>query len=343
MEALIVSRFKGKEPNEIERLSLINLVSSINDLLKMQSKYKDLFNSLDFEKDIKNEYEQLLMLANIWSYLYKHKVIKNNSIIYDIKERIKQYRKNINRFFEEVFTKFSTEVIERTSTKIVVQVLGSSVDDLCKEIYINFKSRFPEMETLSADSLFLNEFAEEIILLVTFNGKDYMGGFRIRLSNLLFTDETKFLLYRIVLNKNEVEEFNGYNKIDFDDVINNAVKIFGNLNILSMFFNHTTGVMQYITSPPNREYLREDVFEIWRNRAVNLHIQLMDDIILSLNKLKSAIVKEHLENINSLVLQLENYKSESLNIILEHDRKQIEEKISIITQIIVNLMDYCRL
>ena len=36
MEALIVSRFKGKEPNEIERLSLINLVSSINDLLKMQ-------------------------------------------------------------------------------------------------------------------------------------------------------------------------------------------------------------------------------------------------------------------------------------------------------------------
>jgi hypothetical protein len=101
--------------------------------------------------------------------------------------------------------------------------------------------------------------------------------------------------------------------------------------------------MQYITSPPNREYLREDVFEIWRNRAVNLHIQLMDDIILSLNKLKSAIVKEHLENINSLVLQLENYKSESLNIILEHDRKQIEEKISIITQIIVNLMDYCRL
>jgi len=44
-----------------------------------------------------------------------------------------------------------------------------------------------------------------------------------------------------------------------------------------------------------------------------------------------------------LVLQLENYKSESLNIILEHDRKQIEEKISIITQIIVNLMDYCRL
>ena len=343
MEALIISRFEGKDPNKIGRLSLINLVSSINDLLKMQSKCKDLFNLSDFEEDIHNEYEQLLLLANIWSYLYKHKVIKNNSIIYNVRERIKQYRKNINNLFEDVFTKYSARVINKTSTRMVVQVLGSTIDDLCREIYINFRSRFPEMETLSAESLFLNEFAEEIILLVTFNGKDYIGGFRIRLSHLLFTDETKFLLYRIVLNKNEVEEFNEYNKMDFNDAINNAVKIFGNLNILSMFFNHTTEVMEYIASSPNREYLYEGVFETWRNKAVNLHKQLIDDIILSLNKLKSTIVKKYLKNINSLVLQLENYKAESLNMILIHDRKQIEEKIAIITQIIVNLVDHCHL
>jgi len=341
MEALIVSRYEGKEPNETERLSLINLVSSVNGLLKMQSKYRDLFSSLDFKEDINNEYKQLLLLVNVWSYLYKYRVIKNNSIIYDAKERIKQYRKNINGLFKEVFEKYSAEVTKRTPTKIVVRVSGSAVDDLCKEIYINFKTRFPEMETLSVDSLFLNEFAEEIILLVTFNGRDYIGGFRIELSNLLFANETKFLLYRIALNKNEVKEFNEDNDRNFDDAINNAVKIFGNLYILSMFFNHTTEVVQHIASSPNREHWHEDVFEIWRDRAVKLHTQLMDDIIESVNKLKSVIVKEQLENINSLILLLENYKLESSSIVLTHDKRQMEEKIAYLTQITVHLVDHC--
>lgn len=317
MNSLIMSRVQKKELDDVERLSLTNILSAVTNLRQLQKQYYEVFIVEKNEIRFKDEYEQLLLLANVWFHLYENEIRIVKSILYDTKIRIKQKRRELNQFFETSFIKFNAQEVAHNEIRIVHEVPINLVDEFCKCLFNGFKKDFGDVGYLSVDRLFLNEFAEELILLLSINGKEYIGGFKIKLDNLFVCQsEEKFMAYRIALNKKELEELNQGLQVNFDDPESNRVKVIANLSVLSMFYNHTTDVVNYIVSSSDKEKLNQGVFDIWRNNATKIHILIIEDMIQALNKIERKSPEEQLEKYNAGISLLEKYKSKSESIIL---------------------------
>ncbi|MFZ2539883.1 MAG: hypothetical protein WAX04_13455 [Oscillospiraceae bacterium] len=341
MNELILLRYKREEINEIARLSLINVVSAASDLMAMHTKYTETFPLTSSRINFEDEYEQLLLLAVTWRYLYDNKIRKENSVEYNCKEIIKQTRKKIKCFFDKIFESYAIHHIRKINAKIYISLDSTLIDNFCEDLYFQFKSEFYEMEVLSVYSQFLNEYAEKIIITIPLYEYIIIGGLEIDLNSLIYCQEVeKFMLYRQPLDKNEIDEINN-NSLDEDNALYNAYKVIGNLNSLSWFYNHTTSVMHYIKSYSEGTLIQDPVFYHWCDEGANLHCSVIDDIINSLKKLNDVIPSELHESYQTIISLLNDYKVISGDIIKVDDIGQINDVVTQINGAIITLLDKC--
>ena len=340
METLIVLRYNRKETNETGRLSMINITLSVSELAKMQNKYAETFSSYITIINTNDEYERLLLLAAMWSYLYNNKVRKESSVLYNCKELIKQNRRKIKDFFDNIITHYTGGKIKIHNQKIYVSLDKTLVDDFCERLYIEFRKKFPQAEALSIESLFLEEFADEIILTIPVQGNVIIGGIKIELRNLIYCQVIeKFMLYRLPLDKNEIDSMND-EALDEDDMMYNALKIIGNLNALSLVNNHTTSVIKYIKSYSKDTLVQENVFS-WCKEVAKLYCSVLDEIITSFKEIEIIIPLELHEFYLTILSALNDYKETSDDIVKVDDIEQINSALNTVTEAVTVLLDRC--
>ncbi|WP_026889591.1 hypothetical protein [Clostridium beijerinckii] len=338
---LILSRYKQEEINENARLSLINIVGAISDLSEMQSKYAETFSKTSSYINFKEEYEQLLLLAVMWRYLYNNKVRKENSLVYECKETIKQTRKKIKNFFDKIFEKYTVQKFNAIDDKLYISLDLALVDDFCERLFSQFKNEFPEMKNLSVDSLFMNEYAQKIIITIPLYEDIIIGGFKIELKNLIVCEEIeKFMIYRQPLDKNEIDEINNH-PVDENNTLYNAYRVIGNLSALPLFYNHTTSVMKYIKSYSKGILIQDDVFFNWCDDGAKFHCSVIEDIINSFKKLNDVIPEELYETYQIIMALLNDYKEASLDIVKVDDIGQMNEVMGKINESIISFFDKC--
>lgn len=276
----------------------------------------------------------------MWQYVYDNKVRKEKSIEYNCKEIIKQTRKKIKNFFDKIFESYAIQQIIRMNNKLYISLDSTVINNFCEDLFFQFKSEFPDMVALSVDSLFLNEYAEKIIITIPLYDI-IIGGLEIELNNLINCQEVdKFMLFRQPLGKNEIDAINN-NSVDEDDTLYNAYRVIGNLNSLSLFYNHTTAVMHYIRSYSKDTLIQETVFYNWCKEGAKLHGSVIEDIIDSLKKLNNVIPLELHESYQIIISTLNDYKAISGDIVKVDDIGQINDVATQINQAIVTLLDKC--
>ncbi|MBN1055528.1 hypothetical protein DVW05_09230 [Clostridium botulinum] len=341
MEALVVSRYKRTELDETCRLSMINLVSSISDLIKMQNKYSEVFSIYDSVINVEDEYEQLLLLSVMWRYLYNNKIRKENSVLYNCKEIIKQSRRKIKNFFVNIIEAYTSQGFNIISSKVYISLDGRLVDDFSKQLFIQFKKEFADVEALSIGSLFLEEFAEEIIVTIPLDANTIVGGVKIELKNLIYCQEVKkYMLFRQPLDKSEVDAINN-SSFDEDNIMFNVYKVIGNFHALSLIYNHTTSVMKYIKSYSKDTIIQENIFYSWHEEGVKLHCSVLEEIINAFEKLENSVPKELYETYQVILSMLNNYKEISDDVVMIEDKEQVNNVLNSMFETVIGLLDGC--
>ncbi|MCY6370658.1 hypothetical protein [Clostridium ganghwense] len=341
MEALVVSRYKRVELDEVCRLSMINIVCAVSDLVKMQNKYSEVFSVYDAAINANDEYEQLLLLSVMWRYLYNNKIRKESSVLYNCKEIIKQSRRKIKNFFVNIIGNYTSQEINRIGSKIYVSLDGILADDFSEQLFVQFKKEFPNVEALSVESLFFQEFAEEIIVTIPLDEKTIVGGFKIELKNLIYCQEIeKYMLFRQPLDKSDIDVINN-SSFDEDNMMFNAYKVIGNLHALSLFYNHTTSVMKYIKSYSKDIVIQENIFYSWHEEGAKLHYAVLEEIINAFKKLENIVPQESYEAYQVILSMLNEYKETSDDIVMIEDKEQINNVLNSMVEAVTGLLDGC--
>lgn len=341
MESLIVSRYKREETNETARLSLINLVESVLELGRMENLYTETFLADEATFNTDDEYEQLLLLSVMWEYLYNNKIRKESSVLYNCKEIIKQSRGKIMKFFDQIIWSYTDQEVIKNNSKVYLSLPATLIDDFSEQLFIHFKKEFPDMRTLSVESLFLGEYANEIIITIPGNDSEVIGGIKINLNNLISCQEVeKFLLYRLPIDKREIDAM-GSSSIDNDDIMLNAYKVVGNLNALSLFYNHTTSVMKYIKSFSEDTVIQENVLYNWLKKGAELHRTVIKDIINSLEKIESVVPVELNKAYLTILSEFKDYKDLSGDIVKSEDVEQLNNVLNKVFEAVTLLLDRC--
>ena len=335
---LISSRNKQEELNENARLSLINIVSATSDLVAMKSNCDETFSKINSNINLSEEYEQLLLLAVMLKYLYDNEVRKEKSVTYDCKEIIKQSRKKIKNFFNKIFINYSIKTINQINDKIYISLDLKHVNNFCEKLFIQFKKGFTDMAVLSVDSLFLSEYASEIIIIATSENK-FIDGFEIDLKNLIYCEELeKFMIYIQPLDKKELNKINHYS-IDENNDIFNSYKIIGNLNLLKLFYNHTTSVVKYVKSHMRDTSIQYTTFYKWCDEVTKFHSSVIENILSSFIKINDSVPVELNEDYQTIITLLNDYKEISRDIVQIDDVERIKATVIKINYTIICFFD----
>lgn len=343
MQDLVISRYKGIELDKTCRLSMINIVSAVSNLSKMQNEYLEVFSDCDSKIKANDEYEQLLLLSVMWKYLYNNKIRKDSSVLYNCKEIIKQNRKKIKKFFSNIIGNYTSQEINKIGSGIYISLDKELVDKFSEQLFIQFKKEFFDVDALSVESLFLEEFAENIIITITLDERKVMGGLRIKLKSLIYYNEIgKYMSVIQPLDRNDINIIND-NPFDEESMIFNAYKIIGNIYSLSLFYNHTTSVIKYIKLYYETTIIQENIFYSWYDKVSKLHCEILEDIINAFEKLDNIIPRESYEVYKDILEILNYYKEISDDIIMIEDKDQIKSGLNSISETVTKLLCLCNI
>lgn len=330
VEKVIKLRYERKELDDSSRLSVINLVDAVSELILLRKKYK-----LDFYEDKledKNEYDTLVILMMLWNYLFKHDLRKESSVLYDIKEEIKDKRRKLKNIFDNLILKYKSNNSIRDSIlkdcKLFVYMTIDNVDTFLEDLFIEFKKQFPNIKALEPDTIFLKEFLDEIIIIIMDNNYDIIGGQSVKLNRLIYDDSIEnFNRYVMPMDNYEINNYiiNNCKFIDSNSIVFHSYKIVGLLYSMGLFYNHTISTMTYIKVNENSIGKQDKVISEWLNRASNLNSEIVQQIISSLNIVKECLDEEYNDKYKILIDCLEKYRDISPYIVSIDSRREIDD------------------
>ncbi|MCY6958421.1 hypothetical protein [Clostridium brassicae] len=343
MVTLVKSRHERGIIDENGRLSLININASVSDLVKMQKKFSELLVQNDGTINIEEEYEQLLLLSVIWDFLYNNEVRKESSLLYDCKQIIKKSRRKMNNFFSKIFGTYTSREINRVGSRIYISLNAELAEKFSEQLYLQFKKEFFDTKVLSIGSLFLEDFADSIIVTIPLTKDTIVGGFKIDLQSLINCQNVeKFLLFRQPLDKSEISAINK-NSFDEENVMFNSYRVIGNLSALSLFYNHTTAVIKYLKSLSQDTIIQEKTFYSWQEEGSKFHRQVLQEVVDSLDKLKNIVPDQSYESYLVILTLLNDYKETSDSIVLTEDIESVSDLLNSAIESITEVLESCTL
>lgn len=268
---LISERFKNEPVSHNGRLSLINLISALDTLPSVQNLYeKELsLKAPNFNCDM--EYQQLLLLAAVWTYLFNNPLRIEKSVLYYRKEYLKNYRKRIKKFFASEISEYENIIEVKISEKIIeVLVESESVDDICLKIFENMKIMFPEVATLTLEGFLWEEYFDELQIKMFFWGELLPGGYVIPSKYFkTYSESDKFMKFRYPIENIDIKlEHNSKNA---------ALKCFANLQPLYLLAHHTAKVNSKIQQLESED-INNGIYNIWCNNGESLIKDVFQEI-----------------------------------------------------------------
>lgn len=343
--SLILSRKKNAEQGHEEHLSLINIIETVSRFRKMQSSYEEIFIARVIDSNIigDDENEQLLLLATAWEYLKNNNIRRERSIIYNCNQFIKKKRGQVNQFFNLTISKMhGVKSLDQSTDKIKILIVDvEAIDDFCSQMFNEFRAIFPNATTLSLDSLFIEEQVQEIIVTPMILGNIVQGGFRIRVSNFLISDNIEqFLNFREpILDQNDTCK--QYESLDQKSPMFSMIKIMANLQGVPLIFRHSTSIIKYLKSHDAKIYINDYVFEKWLQKGMDFQNKVYFEILEDLRIVREYQMDTATDSLNEMFTCIE----EGINILINSreelmitdNYEEVEQTIESIRQMMVEL------
>lgn len=331
--SLLLSKYKCEEVSHQAHLSLVNLTSSVSSLSNLQNEYAKLDKFNDDNINIQEEYQTLLLLVAVWRFLFRNKIRKESSITYLSKNEIKYFRERVNNFFKGVMDEHAPENVSLEEKTIVVSLYVEMFDQFIVDLYNKFRERFGEIEVISLEMILLEEFAENLKILIKGRNDGVYGGVRIQIKNLVYCKKLDdFLHYLEPLESGELESARtDYVDQDLSDYA--ILKIAGLFRNLLILYAHTTSTMEYLLTLDKSTIIEEDIFYQWQSDSEKFHSNITDKILKSIQEARSVIATEVYDEVLNIILQL---KERSKDFVMNSDYSVAEETLYTLMNAVLN-------
>jgi len=283
-ETLLLERIKNEPISNFGRLSLVNLISALETLPLVQDLYRqELFlKAPDFDNE--NEYQQLLLLTTIWTYLFNNTLRTENSTIYNQKLYLKNYREKIKKFFENELSDYDNVqkiIIKNKSIEVLVD--AEAIDDFCLLLLADIKKRFPEIFTLSFEGFLWDEYFNELQIKMQVLGDELPGGYCISSKHFkLHNVPDKFMSFRMPIE--------GDDKDFIHSTKNDIINCYSNQQLLYILARHTVQV-NCAVEKIGTQCINSQIYDVWRCKAECMIIDICNDISKTFKQIYDALTK----------------------------------------------------
>ncbi|WP_461203236.1 hypothetical protein [Enterococcus sp. N342-3-1-2] len=311
MHKLLVERINGEKTSHQSKLSLINLVNSIDVLHTASYLYRKEFRGLD-ELITEEDYNNLLVFVAIWSHFYESEFRIERNMLFERKEYIKRYRKRIYNFLNNKINEYDGVIDLEISDSIIMSVEHSSLENIFKELVDDFNNTFPEIGIFSFENILWNQSFNEIIISPSIFGYKIPFKYKLLSEKFAYIDSIEKLMMttqltdEIKIESTELDSFLKYNGLQSD---------------LYVFSVYVCQVNQFLDDKRCDNGYDKNIFADWK---INVSKVINDDIL-------SAIYHNAYSVVNELTLYMPesgnlraNEKLSEINTLVEEFKLEID-------------------
>ncbi|MBC6165038.1 hypothetical protein HCA15_00170 [Listeria booriae] len=287
MNDLILCKAGQEFDEQTSRLSLINIISALEKLPEIQFLYQNQFQLKNREFNNVEEYNQIILLASLWTYVYNNKYRAGSSILYDQKEYIKKYSNRIDTFFTMDVSKIEGVLkVDRENTTIIINIDLERMDFIRRELFTQMKELLPEVGIHTLEGFLWDRYISEIYIFTNFERKKLTGKYKIKGSSFKLYDELeKFMAY---LEAFEIESLNNINYENITDRCFITVQITNNFQILSQ---HISQVSQKIAHLDKKNFV-SSTYVVWKETTESYLKEILQIIIENIHCIYNSLKDE---------------------------------------------------
>jgi len=319
---LLNARIDKKEITDAETLPLTNLIKSIESIEfinesygKEMSKYgKCLFE----ESDIQN----FFILGYMLTYLRNHNLSKNKSLLYKSKKYINDYKACLEFFFEDKILEFDgVKSIEKISKRIRLLVSVNKIEDICRKIFVEFKSDFQEISKYELEEAICLNYITDLEIKICYKDKIIPGGVIIEFKHMIDCETVeKFISRLIPITENEEMHLN-------DKFAEACLIIISSYSGIDFLFKYCLGVNKYINKIITEKSFIENIYTEWAQKTEKYLIDIFNETIKSINIIKEHSMNKHDNIVYDADVSLkiaEDYRSLSKAIVSLYEKEDYE-------------------
>lgn len=332
---LLIERLKSIKPSENSRLSLINLISALEEIDKLQAEYSILVErQTNGEVEPIKEKSHLMLLANMWEYIYSHPFFKLRSLSDQSKKLDNKYVEKLVDLFEEKLPKMDGVCSYSKKGNTIYLTIDS--DKPCKVLFEEFKQYFSDAQTLSYKGYILKDYLDEIHVSYEVLGQELPVKCVIASNNFIIYDEVDRFLKLLA------PEQDGSVMLD-DNLITAAIKCFGNIQSLQTIITHCEEINKKVDSL-DITHLQDHIYERWADDvADNAIIPTIDAINDSLEysfKFIPEEVHEDTTNIYDAITQMTKVILNNPQEVIKLSSDEAEQFLSTFEEAVTNYFNY---
>ncbi|MDA9472013.1 hypothetical protein [Enterococcus sp. 5H] len=307
MYKLLIERFNGGEISHQSKLSLINLVNSVDILYTAREIYKKEFQ-VSNELITTEDYNNLLVFVAIWSHLYESEFRIERNMRYERKEYLKRYRKRIFNFLENRILRYDGVIDLDASDNIIMNVEYSSLENIFKKLVDEFNYTFPEIDIFSFENILWKQSFKEIIVSPSFLGYKVPPSYKLLSEKFAYIDDIEKLMMttkqtdEIKIDHPALASFFRYNSLQMD---------------LRVYSIYSCQVNQFLENKRDHQGYDENIFGDWK---IKVNKVICDDILSLIYDSALSVVSE----INKDGNQELNGKISDLNTLVEGFKAKLD-------------------
>jgi len=267
---LLIEKLKKIRPSENSRLSLINLISALEEIGKLQVEYSTMVEyQPNGEINPMEEKAYLMLLANMWDYIYHHPYFRVRSLSIQRKKSDEKYIDRLVNLFEIKLPKMDGICSYSKEGNTIFLTIDSDIP--CRALFEEFKLHFSDAQTLSYKGYIFKNYLDKVYVSYQILGQELPVKSVISSNSFIIYDDVNRFLKLLMPEQDE-------SVMTEDNLITAIIKCFGNVQSLPMVITYCKQINERIDSL-DKTHLQTQIYESWAEDVTdNAIIPTMDAI-----------------------------------------------------------------
>lgn len=332
---LLIERLKNIKPSENSRLSLINLISALEEIDKLQAEYSVMAErQFNGEVEPMEEKAHLMLLANMWDYIFYHSFFRSRALSTQRKKVDEEYIDKLADLFEVQLPK--VDGVCNYSKKGNTIYITINSDNPCKVLFNEFKLHFSDAKTLSYKGYIFKDYLKEIHISYQILGQELPTKCVLASNHFIIYEDVNRFLKLLVPEQEE-------STMAENNLITAAIKCFGNIQSLPMIITHCGQINKKVGSL-DITHLQNHIYKRWvKDVASYAIIPTMDAINNTLRyslEFTPEEVHEETTNIYNAITQMTKFVLDNPQEVIKLSCDEAEQLISTIKEAVTNYFSY---
>ncbi|MCB5953254.1 hypothetical protein LI951_14355 [Enterococcus sp. BWT-B8] len=312
MHVLLKERIKKEEVSQRSRVSYINLMDACDLLPKLCKTYETEFPLSSVKIISETELTRFRLISSAWSHLFLNEFRIDRSALYNRKEYIKRYLRQVNNFLNQRIQEIDGVVsCERIENHYEITVDIAENESFFTILVDTFKEVFPDIGIYTFEnSLWNNEF-EYLEIKQSICGYEIPPVYKIASEKFAYMDASKIEKYmmtyqtskNVIIDNKLLVDFLGYN---------------ANQGDLRFIFNHLMDIFKNIESVYYKDGFEKEIYSKWSEKTESFSLSIVNNIFQAITQVNNYLYSVFGEDERNLeLIQVIENKCASLKKIIQ--------------------------